>query len=302
MAITALTDVAVGAPITRGALSLVPVYLPGSPAAPVEPSSEGVTISEAPDAVVPTITIINPGALPVLFVEGETVRGGQQDRSLDVSVLVPAATELACPVSCVERGRWGGTRDFDRSRTYAPRRVRRVKTATVGWNLEASGAKRSDQGRVWETVDAELGRLRIDAPTSALRELDAHLERDDLHGVIASLVRPGPLPGQRGIVVAHGHRIVAADGFASEDVLAQHWQALVRGYALDAPSRSDGLTGHPSLDHAVRFLRGFAAATSRTSDGVGLGTEHHVESRYLVGQALVWDDAVVHASAFALAG
>jgi hypothetical protein len=35
--------------------------------------------------------------------------------------------------------------------------------------------------------------------------------------------------------------------------------------------------------------------------GVGLGVERHVETTRLVGQVLTLDDAVVHASAFALA-
>ena len=44
------------------------------------------------------------------------------------------------------------------------------------------------------------------------------------------IVAAGPLPGQNGVVVSHGSRVVAMDVFASEELLAQAWESLVRGY------------------------------------------------------------------------
>jgi len=299
MSLPTLADVAVGTPITRDLVSFVPVYLPDSRPAPIDPSTEHVVVTEAESATVPTITIANPGDRPVLFVEGETVRGGQQDRTFNVSVLVPAGAELACPVTCVERGRWGGERRFRAEKHYATRRVRRAKAWSVAANLDAGDLKRADQGLVWDTVSAELHRSGLAAPTDALLALDARLAaHSDLGRVAADLAARGPLPGQRGIVITHGGRIVAADVFATPELLAAHWSALVRGALLDAPR---AVSGRPSLDRAVRFLRKFATADARRAVGVGLGTEHHVANHKVVGQALVWDDTLVHASAFALA-
>ena len=76
------------------------------------------------------------------------------------------------------------------------------------------------------------------------------------------------------------------------------FRSLVRSYLLDAPDRVEG---SPSTDRVLRFLKRFGTAESVEAPGVGLGTEHHVETGRLVGQALVWDDLLVHASAFALA-
>ena len=76
------------------------------------------------DAEVPTLVATNDGDTPVLLVEGETVVGGQQDRTLNVSVLVPAGASVEIPVSCVQAGRWNGGRRFTKGKTYTSRRVR----------------------------------------------------------------------------------------------------------------------------------------------------------------------------------
>ena len=51
----------------------------------------------------------------------------------------------------------------------------------------------------------------------------------------------------------------------------------------------------------MRFLARLGTGRAVVADGVGLGRERHVRTTRLVGQVLTLDDAVVHASAFALA-
>jgi len=87
--------------------------------------------------------------------------------------------------------------------------------------------------------------------------------------------------------------------FATPSMLAAHWAALTRGMLLDAPNRA--LTSKPSATNALRFLRRIATSTPTITDGVGLGSEHHVRNSRLVAQALLVDQTIVHASAFALA-
>ena len=58
---------------------------------------------------------------------------------------------------------------------------------------------------------------------------------------------------------------------------------------------ADGYRSATRVLHRIRRLaEGLAAATS----GVGLGTELHVNDRRTVGQVLVHDGAIVHASVF----
>jgi hypothetical protein len=299
MVLHQLETASIGYPITRRGVSLFPVYVRQHPAHVATGAAAGTRIVEKPDATVPTLQVHNPGGSPVLLVAGETVLGGRQNRVLNVSVLVPAATVLDVPVSCVEQGRWNAGHGFSRSDVFAPRRVRRETTRTVHRSIAADGSRHSDQSAVWESVRAELARLDAVNPTGSLDGVRARLDRgDQLARAADGLVRMGPLPGQCGIVVAHGRRVVAVDVLASPDMLACHWSALVRSHLIDAPEQP---VGAPSATAALRFLHGFAGTRAQITPGVGLGREHHIDNAKVTGQALVWDDVLVHASAFALA-
>lgn len=299
MTLTTLETAAIGYPITRNRVSIFPVYSPGTRATTITTgATSGIVIEESPDATVPTLIVRNNGDVPVLLLEGETVNGGLQNRVLNVSVLVPARETINVPVSCVEQGRWGRQSAFGVGRTHATRKVRRAKAQSVAESVR-HGDKASDQGAVWASVRNELDRLGVNSQTSALVGVEAVFGRDDERAsAVEELVAIGPLPGQCGVVLSHGSRIVAADVFATPESLACHWEAIVRAAMLDAP---DHVSGRPSITRAVRFLRRLASADHRVAPGVGLGEERHVSTKKIVGQALVWNDVVVHASAFALA-
>ncbi len=299
MAIEQLERASVGRPITRGGVSLFPIYIHGGGGIDIGARPADVQITEQGSAEVPTITVTNSGQRPALLVEGETVTGGQQNRVLNVSVLVPGGATINVPVSCVEAGRWNGRSAFERGRTFAPRRVRRVKNMTVSDSVKRGGTKSSDQGAVWNSIDYELDRLKVDSSTRSIHASELLFEADSSLAIAAQeLVGVGPLPGQCGIVLGHGKRIVAAEIFATPELLAANWEALIRAALLDAPER---IEGSPSVSRALRFVTRIGTARGTSSPGVGLGEELHMETTRMVAQALTLDGAVVHASAFALA-
>jgi hypothetical protein len=297
--INQLSKASVGSPITRAGVSIFPVYLhQATPGFLTGPDSR-LQVTERPGASVPTLVVTNPNGVPVLITEGETLNGGWQNRVVNVSVLVPADAELDIPVSCVEAGRWGGQREFGQRGPKAPRRVRRGATVSVTENLRHAQTRHSNQGAVWEAVDFELEANGIDAPTRAVEQLAERERRDHrLADAIAELVARGPLPGQCGIVVAHGRRVVAAEIYGSGDLLTAAWETLIRGYLLEARREPKGT---PSATKALRFLEKASQRVVAVSDSVGLGREHRIASSNIAGQALTIDDLLVHASAFALA-
>lgn len=299
MAIEQLERAALGRPLTRAGVSLFPVYLPGVEPIDIAPSTD-VIISELEHADVPTLTVSNPGKRPVLLVEGETVVGGQQNRTLNVSVLVAAGATIQVPVSCVEAGRWNGRAEFDRGRTFATRRVRRVKQATVARSVEAFGSKSTNQGEVWAAIDGELDRLDAHSPSAALHAAEAVVDdrHNELGRAVEELTALGPLPAQCGIVIAHGRRVVSAEVLATQELLRANWEPMVRAALLDTPSQAKG---RPSATRALRFLNRLAVGKAVEAEGVGLGREVHVRRSQLVGQALLLGDRLLHASAFTLA-
>ncbi len=291
-----LERAAVGRPITRLGVSFFPVYLPENYLPEISTGQDShVTIEELDDSTVPFLKAKNSTDLPVLIPEGEQLVGGLQDRVLNISVLVAASISLNIPVSCIEMGRWGRRRGFQRGGAYAPRRTRRAKNVSVAQSVRTGGSPRSDQAAVWHSVDEELARVGVASPTSALRDTEQLLHADQRRAeTIDYLARIGPLPGQCGILVTHGRRVVAMDIFGNHQLLVPHWDGLIRSYLIEQPSSG----GYPSATRALWAIGRFSQAAAVGKTGVGLGVELHVETKWLVGQALTLNGSVVHTSAF----
>ena len=296
MTIPNLGTTAIGQPITRCGISLFPLYLTDNdlPDIATGPAA-GIAIDEMPAASVPQLVVTNPTDRPILLVEGEAFVGGQQNRTINVSVLVPSGATLEIPVSCLERGRWGHGRQFEHGATFTPRRVRRTKQEAVAMSMATAGSRHSNQGAVWGAIDQELTDLAVQADTRAIADADAMFNRDQHRfDAVEELSRLGPLSGQCGFVVAHGPRVVAAELFGASHLLSPHWNALIRSHFLESPTAE----GRLSATRALKLVGRFGSAESVDSPGIGLGTEQHVRNDRLTGQALTLEGATVHASVF----
>ena len=171
-----LDTAAIGRPITRLGISFFPVYLMQNELPAITTgSASGRIIHELPDPSVPTLTVTNPEEEATLLVAGEQFIGGDQNRTINVSVLVPARCDMEIPVSCLEAGRWGRRDNFRAGATYTHRRVRREANSAVAQQAGTARARRGDQAAVWSSIDASLGALQVHAPTSAMADADAFL-------------------------------------------------------------------------------------------------------------------------------
>lgn len=295
--ITQLDTAAIGAPITRLGVSFFPIYLPGNELPEIATGeSADCKIDELDDARVPSLKVHNRGKTPALLVEGEHFLGGKQNRTANVTVLVPAATKLEIPVSCLESGRWGRARPYQRAKTFTPARVRSLNQRHVNASMRAEQSRRGDQHAVWEGVDSVLSELDAHSPTSAAAAADTVYDRDRTRfGSVEELTRRGPLPGQCGIVVAHGRWITAIELFGAPHLLAAHWSGIVRSHLME-PARPEE---PPSASAAQQMVRRFAHLGLQISEGVGLGVEHRGEDQRMTAQALTLDNkAFVHGTAF----
>lgn len=296
MNISNLENASVGFPVTRLGVSFFPVYLKNNELPEIATGPEsGLVIEELEKASVPTLRAKNPTDKPILVVEGEHFVGGDQNRASNVSLLVGAGTELEIPVSCLERGRWGRRREYERSPSYAPRNVRARQQETVNLAFREGGSRRSDQGAVWAEVDNALHMFNVTSDTAAAADLEEIYRRDrSRFSAAEELEKMGPLPGQCGFVVTHGGWVRSVELFGSGNLLAAHWSRLVRPHLLEFPQKPSA----PSADAALWAIRRFASMQSENRPGVGLGTEFRASDRTMNGQTLVFDENIVHASVF----
>ena len=294
MTIPGLENAAVGSPITRLGVSFFPVYLQDNPLPSIDTGdSSGLIVSEFDVATVEALQVTNPTGKPILIVEGEHFTGGKQNRTINATVLVPAGSRLDIPVSCLEQGRWGRHRTWRRAEAFAPETIRKRKRASVNRSFSVNRNRMSDQHAIWDDISAMLRREDVASPTSAAEELEESYKRHhSRRKIVEALVERGPLPGQCGIVVAHGRDVTAMDLFGAPHLLLKHWGALVRSHFIESgPS-----TGRPSATLALKRIRRLGTSPAETAPGVGLGSEHRITGHRLTGQALVLDDKLIHAS------
>lgn len=293
-----LDTAAVGLPITRLGVSFFPIYMHANELPEIATGdSTGCVIDEMDDATVPSLSVHNSGDKPALLVEGEHFLGGKQNRTINVTVLVPAGEKLAIPVSCLERGRWGRSRSYRRSQTFTPARVRSLNQRQVHRSMQAAGSRRGDQHAVWQAVDRILDETETNSPTAAASATDAVYERDRTRfGAVEELTRLGPLPGQCGVAVSHGRWVTAVELFGSPGLLKAHWGAIVRSHLIEPANPK----GRPSPTAVLSVLRRFAALRTQDTEGVGLGVERRGRDQRITGQALTLDQSFVHGTAFSM--
>jgi hypothetical protein len=267
-------------------------YLPFAPAL-----EQGFRLGEvAGGGSVNNLVVENPTMDPVLLFEGEEVLGAQQNRTFDVSVLVAPGARLRVPVSCVEAGRWEGSRNRESFRP-APQSaypaLRRAKAREARRRAAGGLEARADQGAVWNEVAAKSERMGVASATGAMNDIyEGRRGRlAEMHG------RVRLRDGQLGALAAIGGRVAVLDYVSRPEVFATLHGPLVQGYALDA------LEAHDAEPPRARTARGFALLVTdcepaQRNRGVGLGQELRFAAGGVAGTALVKDGELVQLTAF----
>jgi hypothetical protein len=250
-------------------------------------------VSELDPPQVPFLAVTNLAEVPILLVEGEMLVGGDQNRTMNVTVLCPPGERTVVPVSCVEAGRWGMRRTMGASRRHAPGSLRAAKTA----NLEERSAdvygRRSDQQRVWAEVERQSMSHGVHSDTFALDDVQAEVEQR-IEGQLEQLET---VQGQVGIVCAIGDQVVGLDLFDRTSTLETYLRGIVAGHALDAPA---GVRPCDSISSVVRFLAQVEANGLGTGPGIGLGEEILLRGD-ITGIGLTYERRLLHLAAFPVA-
>ena len=272
-------------PLT-GASETGPAYLTG----PEAFEARLIQVSELDPPEVPSLAIFNLALVPILLVEGEMLVGGDQNRTMNVTVLCPPQVRTVVPVSCVEAGRWGKRRTVSASSKHAPGSLRAAKTANLEPRSENASSRRSDQGLIWNEVARQSMAHDVFSETSALDDVQEEIE----DRLAPELEKIRTVPGQIGVICTIGEQVVGLDLFDKPSTLERYLRGIIAGHALDAPAR-------PSHGDPIRAIEHFLAqidGTNRdTGRGVGLGEEILLRGK-VAGIGLIYESSLVHLAAF----
>ena len=257
-------------------------------------SMEVTEVSES--GSVPTLTVTNTSEIMIFLMSGEQLIGAKQNRVLNVSLMVPAASTLAVPVSCVEAGRWSyRSPKFSSGGTMSHGHLRKMLSNQTHGSYRSSGAPLSDQGAVWSEVSRKLSAMGSTSPSQAFDQLyhDHHTRLEELLG------RLHPPEDCHGVIFAVAGQIAGADLFDQPATLVKLWTKLVRAFALDALETGPNPAPPVTTDDVHRWVLSSAAARAEPFPSPGLGRDVRLEAPGLFGSALVIDEQPVHVALFA---
>jgi hypothetical protein len=287
-----------GPSLTHGRLTVFPLFVESPTPVPYrladDALADGTAVVEevSEGGNVPYLSVENRGGTPVLFLEGQELRGAKQNRVLNTTILVAANAKTVLPVSCVEQGRWHYTsRHFAGSDGHSSTKLRSVLKASVGGAARAGRGHGSDQGAVWAEVGRQMSSHGAASATMAMSDTYA-ARRADVDEHVSRLAYPD---GATGLAVAVGSRVVAVDVFDRPETCRKVWSRLLTGAAMDAMEAADAAApGEDAVRAAVDVLR---IGPWQAVQAAGVGEEYRCDSggRWH-GSVLARDGTVIHGS------
>lgn len=266
-----LPSLHVGRGVDCGSVTVFPIWTDGDAIRGIDWGGRGLVIDEVGGGSVPQLSVTNPTGEAQLILEGDILEGGRQDRMAGETTLVMPGQSIVIPVNCVEAGRWNagrGHRSTNLKGAYSVREARRraFKTAPgmaqgAVWDrisrIEEGLGERSATSNFTERATARQSRIVTSKEQLARGERVSDTEMVNHPAMLK------PLAGQRGVVIAIGGEIVAAEVFASSTAFAERWEGIAIAAEIDGrfadtrPVRSqDARDFIDALEHSTPVVDG----------------------------------------------
>ena len=285
--------VRVSGPVTHENLTVYFIHgtsAPGKAPLTLEEALVKRTVEVRETGNVNQLEIENRGNEPVFIQAGDIVKGGQQDRTLMVSLLLPAKSgRIPIASFCVEQGRWSArgkedVKTFASSSGHVPSREMKMAMQAPAKAVEAvanTGGQRTApragddtsyrQSAVWDGVRKLQSKLTakiggsVAAPESA-SSLQLALENKKLVTEQKSYVEALKTAGEAsddviGYVFAINGAISSGDVYPSNALFRKMWAKLLNAGATEAIGhRNDTAAAAPP---SIEAVNGFLAAAEQ---------------------------------------
>ena len=217
------------------------------------------------------LQVENTGNEEIFVQAGDIVKGGQQDRVLSVSlVLPPHSGAMRIASFCVESGRWsarGGedAHTFSSANAALPSRRAKLEMAgTAAARPDGPGGPSvaSRQQEIWRSVTQIQGKLsnNLGTPVAAPRSQtslqltleNSRLEREQAEYLVALQPRGEEGADIVGYVFAVNGRVNSADIYPSNGLFRKMWPKMLRASITEAIGEREAANEPVPLAAAVR--------------------------------------------------
>mgnify|MGYP000005726720 CR=1 FL=1 len=241
------------------------------------------------------LLLINNADIDLLLINGEELLGGMQNRTVNVTVLIPAKTSLNIPVSCTERGRWEIKKEKQKMEKeaayYSISQVRNLLLNSVTESLKIKGTYDSDQVSIWDSINCTIRDFGITSQTSAQSDIFKEKEteiKDYLNQFFLE-------PEQTGIICMINGKIKALELFGKEETFKKVYPKLLHSYIIEA-IKEEKITY--IKDNVDVFLQDLEGAKLNTYNHLGKGKHIVIEGNLQKGMALMLEEGLVHLCSF----
>lgn len=243
------------------------------------------------------VEILSPE--PALFVEGDVLLGGMQNRVVDATVILSRGVHRL-PVRCVEKGRWHLTRSprFEDSSFSMPADVLKEKFSSGIKQFKITGNYRSDQGTVWNSVQKHLHEKKIRSATS---DLSASFHDNQPSSALKPLSKPSS--GQSGFLFYLNRHQAVLEKVATPELWADRHEKFIKSIVME---RAKENVGRSKIRlHAIEEAESFVSTilndlslTPGKKPPVGVGAYHVLDHQGVRAHALSWKGRHVHVRCF----
>lgn len=288
-----LDSIIIGPPQVLEDVQVFPLFSSRSQSSPLleldEALAKGIVeVTEVSDGGnVPQLNVINSSPRDLIIYDGQQLIGAKQNRTVNITVVVPANSTLPIPVSCVEQRRWHYTSpNFATSEQFAYPSMRRTTHSEVTRNKETHGSSDANQSRVWQDISAKSVRMDVFSDSMAMSDIyESHApDVEQLNQTFKVEEK------QVGYMAFIKGGFAGCDLFGSTEVCRGQMAKLLRGYYLDSLDQGVGFAA-VEIEEILREVR---AAEHREFETVGKGRERRFEAPHVQGSWKEVDGAVPH--------
>lgn len=229
------------------------------------------------------ILFMNRGNSPVLMLDGDEITGALQNRIIATSNITEPNSTRRVSVICAEENRWDEIGGFKTGYcSYPGLRVLLTKSRQTRADIQKA---------IWKEIQRKMTVTKTRSATSSMHDIFENLTEEinryieDFQSLNHNTI---------GFIGTTGNGILGCDIFQNAKIYQKNEKKLVRSYALDA---IEYLHKENSHLEAEKFLNATLAALNKNESKTK--TQNiTIKADGLLGQATVYQDSIVHLSAF----
>lgn len=245
--------------------------------------------------VVSNLKFINKSKdVKILLVEGEVVKGGRQNRVINITMILDENSETIVPTSCIEQHRWSGDKTFGADAYITPTLYGNLSNSV---NLSMSSSREgsikycSNQSSLWGAADTFLCAAATHSDSNDFtKAYEVNEEKiNDYFNKLKSYFKDCA-----GIAAVIGKKLIFSIADSKEFFMPQ-FEKLLKSYILEALTVRQ--TIKLSLEEIAKNLDDLLNAKNELFDSPNkIGKIIKFSATDITGSAFMFNNKIVHLS------